>query len=90
MQLLQVFQNQKCFFNQNITIKINITAIFISLCNESNLSDSIKKLKIHHHTELAFAKAIGLETNELDAFQDLLSLQNLSDLEIFEKFKHSY
>ena len=56
----------------------------------ANLSNSIKKLKTHHHTEFAFAKAIGLETNELDAFQDLLSLQSLSDLEIFEKFKHSF
>lgn len=54
-----------------------------------NLSHTIKELKTHHHTELAFAKAIGLDTNELDVFQDLLSLEKLSDLEIFEQFKHN-
>lgn len=85
----EFYFSPEALFKQNSYVHLLIEQRLLKIFG-SNLSQTIKELKKHHHTELAFAKAIGLETNENDAFHDLLKLQNLSDLEIFQNFKHSF
>lgn len=84
----EFYFSPESLFKQNSYVHLIIEQRLLKIFGQS-LGERVKALKKDHHTEWAFAKTLGLETNEHKSFDDLLQLQNLSDLEIYTKFKNN-